>query len=257
MCRHVFHLHTEPASALVDDERTALEDGAQLLFLIIEIVESDEVLQQAIEITENVQELVHHFNVVGFFLIRCILSHEVVQGLLLVLLQQLVHGGDGEVFYRCTGLAALPSGIGCKLGADSCPFFFRKGLLTGRDGHAFQHLELSCPSRVDRSGKIHRCLAGDAGNRIGCNLVSLHREVFSADGFDARSLYIERHGAVGRELGQLVTHKEVLHLGIQCLISCNHGIGLVTERCRYFGSTPIRVSLELGIELLDLRGGDA
>ena len=42
-----------------------------------EIMECDEVLQQSVEISEDMQELIHHFDVVSFFLVSCILSHQI------------------------------------------------------------------------------------------------------------------------------------------------------------------------------------
>ena len=215
-------------------------------------MEGDEVLQQTIEIPEDVKELVHHFDVVGFFLVGSILSHQIQQCLLLVLLQQGIHHIDGQVFYRCTCLTCLPSGIGCKLCADSCPILFAEGFLACLDGYTLEHLELSCPSRIDRSGEVEYILSGNAGNRISSDFFTLGREVFTTDGFDTGSLYIECQRAVRREASQLITHEEVLHLAVQSLISCNDGIGLVAERSRNFGCTPVGISLQVGVELLDL-----
>ena len=99
MCTHIAHLHTETASTLVDNKRTALEDGTHLLILIIEIVESNEVLQQAIEVTKHMKEHINHVNIFSFFLQSQILCHDVKQGLLLVLLQHFVYFVNTQAFY--------------------------------------------------------------------------------------------------------------------------------------------------------------
>ena len=74
-------------------------------------MESDEVSQQAVKISENVQELVHHFNVVGFFFVSSILCNQIQQSLLLVLLQQSIDYIECQVFDRCTCFTGFPSRI--------------------------------------------------------------------------------------------------------------------------------------------------
>ena len=55
MLCHIGYLHAEVASSLVDDKSTTLEDGFHFLALVVEIVESDEVLKKAVEIFQNVK----------------------------------------------------------------------------------------------------------------------------------------------------------------------------------------------------------
>ena len=59
--------HTELTSSLVDDECSALEDSFNIIIFIIKIVESDEVLQEFIEIAEDVKELVNHLDIIRLF----------------------------------------------------------------------------------------------------------------------------------------------------------------------------------------------
>ena len=92
MLTHVRYIHTETALTLVNDESTYLEDCAGLLVLLIEILESHEVAEKTVEVAEDIEELVHHLDVVRLLFECSILCNDLEKFSLLVLLEESLDG---------------------------------------------------------------------------------------------------------------------------------------------------------------------
>ena len=76
MCCGVLYFDSEVACSLVDDESTCLEDGFDILVFFVEVLKSDIVFEEGIEVTIEVCESVNHLYVVGFLFELFILIDE-------------------------------------------------------------------------------------------------------------------------------------------------------------------------------------
>jgi hypothetical protein len=77
MFRHIGNQHTHATFALVYDQTSALEHSLYILVSCIEILESNKVAEQTLEIAIYIKELVNHVNTIGRLFKRKILCHEV------------------------------------------------------------------------------------------------------------------------------------------------------------------------------------
>lgn len=57
-------MHTELAGPLIDDQRSALEDGLYRSVLRIEVVQGHEVAKKPVEVTEHIEEFVNQSDVI-------------------------------------------------------------------------------------------------------------------------------------------------------------------------------------------------
>ena len=158
---HVIHVHTETALPLVDDEGSVLEDSPDLLALVIEVVKGHEVSEEAVEVAEDVEELVHHVYVACLFCKSCILSHELEEGGLPVLGDELPDSVYAESLDCCACLCSLPCCVCGELCACSCPILFCEHILAG-ENCILKDVELCCPCRVYRCRKVDFGLSCDS-----------------------------------------------------------------------------------------------
>ena len=90
MLGHVSYVHTETALSLIDDETSRLEDGCNILVLLIEILKSHKVSEKSVEVAKDIKELAHRLYIACLFSKSRILSYESKEGILLVLLSKAI-----------------------------------------------------------------------------------------------------------------------------------------------------------------------
>ena len=122
-----------------------------------------------------------------------------------------------------------------EFGTNLIPISFGKNLSL-RIESSLDSSELSSPCGVDRFAEVDSLYTFlDASDRIRCNFSKFVGQVGRRNSFDACHLYVESSCAFLRILGELAAQEEVLHLGIESLISGINVGSLVAVRSSNLG----------------------
>ena len=131
MLCHICHIHAETALPLVNQQCSCLEYRLDIYILSIEIMESNIVLNQTIEVPVNMKELIYHVYVRGILCKGSILSDKFEQCFLSALLKQTSYLIYSKSFRSCTSLRGLPCCIILELRTDSSPVLLAQYRLAG------------------------------------------------------------------------------------------------------------------------------
>ena len=183
---HILYAEAEVAAALVDIEITHFEHCTARTARRIEIREGDVVAEELIEPAVEVQEFIDLGNRVGLFFQGLVGFDQLEQRLLVVFLEDGIHGLEAERFDLSAGLGAAPGGVGTEFGQHGIPLRLVDSLGIGIidiEGQGADCRDGSLPGRVDRIVGEHAVCVG-AGQRIGGDLLPFRCQVIAADGGD-------------------------------------------------------------------------